>query len=182
MVLASAIWMGVDASALGYDKRDIRGLAAIGPAGWFFCGLFFWIVAFPLYLIKRESLKAAGERRRAMLQAGMPPHMPLPAPGQSHAPLPSTMGQGHAPWPGMPPQPLPPTMGHGYGHDHGDGHGHGHGHDHGYDPHRSVQAPSPLTTEQVAEQIAKLGELRVAGLITEAEFTQQKERVLARLQ
>ena len=26
-VLASAIWMAVDSSQLGYDKRDVRGLA-----------------------------------------------------------------------------------------------------------------------------------------------------------
>lgn len=156
VVLASATWMAVDASALGYDRRDIRGLAAIGPVGWFFCGLFFWIVAFPLYLLKRESLKAAGERRRAMLRAGTPPHMPLPAPGQ-----------GHAPWSGMPPQQhRPPMM----------------GPEHGYAPRPPARASSPLTTEQVAEQIVKLGELRVAGLLTEAEFTHQKERLLERLQ
>lgn len=158
-VLASAIWMGVDASQLAYDKRDIRGLGAMGPTGWFLCGLFFWIFAFPFYLTKRAELKAAGERRRAMLRAGIPPSLPLP-PGSPLAP----MGHGAPPW-GPPPPPFGvlPT-------------------NHAYGPPVPPPAAPSLTTDQVADQIVKLGELRVSGLITEAEFAEQKARLLARLQ
>lgn len=71
MVLATSIWMAVDASQLGYDKRDVPGLAGMGPVGWFLSGLLLWIVAFPFYLMKRGELKAAGERRRALLDQAM---------------------------------------------------------------------------------------------------------------
>ena len=132
VVLASAIWMAVDASQLGYDKRDIRGLAAMGPVGWFFAGLLLWIVAFPLYLVKRGELKAAGEFRRQALAGG-------PAAGF----LPQ----------GYPPQGYPPAN----------------------------QPTTPLSADEVADRIVKLGEMRDTGLLTEIEFQQQKALVLARM-
>jgi hypothetical protein len=64
VVLGTSIWMAVEASSFGYKKEDVKGLAAMGPAGWFFAGLLLWIVAFPLYLAKRGDLKAAGELRK----------------------------------------------------------------------------------------------------------------------
>lgn len=136
VVLASAIWMAVDSSQLGYDKRDIRGIAAMGPAGWFFCGLLLWIVAFPLYLVKRGELKAAGEMRRQGLTG-------MPAPGF----LPQAQyGQPY------PPQPYP-------------------------------QQPraQPLTTDEGAHAIVKLGQMLETGLLTEAEFQQQKAQILSRM-
>ena len=88
-------------SFVDYDKRDVRGLAGMGPIGWLFAGLLLWIVAFPLYLIKRGELKAAGERRRQLLAAGahaLPPATPpglYGAPyGAAHAPTGSPYGQG----------------------------------------------------------------------------------------
>lgn len=69
VILGSALWMGFEASSFGYDKRDIKGLAAMGPAGWFFAGLLLWIVAFPLYLASRSKLRVAGEARKARADA-----------------------------------------------------------------------------------------------------------------
>src|SRR5688572_7397741 len=91
LVVGSSIWMAMDSSRLGYDKRDIRGLAAVGPTGWLLAGLFLWVVAFPLYLFKRNELKAAGERRRQALFGEQAPgvtlHLP-PAPAFWQAPGP----------------------------------------------------------------------------------------------
>jgi hypothetical protein len=170
IVLGSAIWMGVDSAQLGYDKRDIRGIAAMGPVGWFFCGWLLWIIAFPLYLVKRPELKAAGERRKQMLASGMPmqglpphgypppPYPPYP-PQQGYPPQP-----GYPPPQGYPPPPYPPQPGYPpYPPQ-------------GYPP--SPPAAAPLTTDEVAQSIVKLNEMREAGLLTEAEFQQQKARLL----
>lgn len=67
IVIASAVWMCVDSYQLGYKKEDVKGLAAIGPLGWLFSGLLLWIVAFPLYLLKRHELKEAGAQRAQQL-------------------------------------------------------------------------------------------------------------------
>lgn len=170
VVLLSSIWMAVDADRLGYDKRDIQGLAAVGPAGWFFAGLLLWIVAFPLYLIKRPELKAAGERRRLGLGRAQamgylppppppgyaPPYGPPPPPYGAYGPppYPPPPHYGHPPMPGYPGGPPPPPP---------------------------PQAPARLSADEVGDQIYKLGELRDAGILTEAEFQQQKAQILARM-
>jgi hypothetical protein len=59
-VIATTLWMFFESRSFGYDKRDLQGLAAISPWGWFWGGMFFWLVAFPLYLASREKLRAAG--------------------------------------------------------------------------------------------------------------------------
>ncbi len=160
VVLATSIWMAVDASNIGYDKRDVNGLGAMGPAGWLISGLLLWIVAFPLYLISRPGLQAAAARRRqyelqaqqaAALSAGpygwggYPPHPGYGTPtyGQSYGP-----GQPHAgaPWPATAP----------------------------------YQA-GPADTEDVADALTKLADLRDRGLVTDAEFAHKKAELLARL-
>lgn len=190
VALVTAIWMAVDSSQMGYDRRDVKGLAAMSPVGWFVCGLFFWIFALPLYLVKRAELREAGERRRAALAAGMPPYLPLPAPGQ---PMyvqgagqpgygqpgygqpgypPPGYGQPGYPPPGYGPPPgYPPTGGYGYA---------------TVNPPGPGQAPAakpsePASVEQVGEQIHKLDELRRSGILTDEEFEQQKAQVLARM-
>ncbi|MEX1365925.1 MAG: SHOCT domain-containing protein [Nannocystaceae bacterium] len=197
VALVTAIWMAVDSSQMGYDRRDVKGLAAMTPVGWFVCGLFFWIFALPLYLVKRAELREAGERRRAAIAAGMPPYLPLPAPGQpmyvqgagqpgypppgdgppGYPPPGYGQSQGYPPTgygqaPGYGPPPgYPPTAGYGYATANPPGPGPGPG-----------QAPSePLSVEQVGEQIHKLDELRRSGILTDAEFEQQKAQVLARM-
>lgn len=59
LVIGTSLWMAFDAHQIGYDKRHVKGIAAIGPVGWFFAGLLLWIIAFPLYLASRSKLKAA---------------------------------------------------------------------------------------------------------------------------
>jgi hypothetical protein len=59
VVIGTSIWMAFDAKQIGYDKKDVKGMAGMGPAGWFFGGLLLWIVVFPLYLASRNKLKAA---------------------------------------------------------------------------------------------------------------------------
>jgi hypothetical protein len=47
----------IDAKKIGVKKGQIKGLADIGPWGWFFVCLLLWIIGFPLYLLKRGELK-----------------------------------------------------------------------------------------------------------------------------
>jgi hypothetical protein len=56
-VVASSIWVLVDAKTIGVKKGQIGGLGNIGPWGWFFACLFLWIVGFPFYLAKRPEFK-----------------------------------------------------------------------------------------------------------------------------
>jgi hypothetical protein len=186
VALGSAIWMAVDSSQLGYDKRDVRGLAAMSPVAWFFCGLFLWIVAFPLYLVKRPELKAAGEARRL-------------AASQGGGYLPGSQGYGQQPYGQQPygqpqygqpqygqPQYGQPQYGQPqYGQPQYGQPQYGqpqYGQPQPYaQPNPYAQPPAPLTADEVADQIVKLGELRTTGLLTEAEFHQQKAQLLARM-
>jgi len=72
-VIASAIWVAVDASSLGARAGRLNGgMLDMGPAGWFFVTLLIWIVGFPCYLVARPryvALKQAEEQSR--------PHAPL---------------------------------------------------------------------------------------------------------
>ena len=189
VVIATSIWMAIDASQHGYDKRDVKGMAAMGPGGWLLCGLFLWIITFPVYLIKRGELKAAGERRRAALAAGYPAHLPLPPPGQpvlvGQVPYGVPYAQPPTPY-GPPPygQPPPPYGQQPYGQA-----------PPAYGPQPYGQSgpypqaqrpappepPTPLSVDEVGEQIAKLDELRRSGILTDEEFQQQKAQLLARM-
>lgn len=181
VVLATSIWMAADASKLGYDRRDVRGLAAMGPVGWFFCGLLLWIVAFPLYLIKRPELKAAGEQRRRGLLGGYgPPGMIAGAPWQGAPGYRPPQGYPGAPPHGTPtygmpqPQAYPPASPYGAGPPHP-----------GYAPgpqgYGAPSAPAPAPDrDQVYAEIVKLDQLRVAGLLTDDEFQRKKSELLAR--
>jgi hypothetical protein len=46
--------MAVEASKLGMSSKR-GGFLSMGPAGWFICGIGFWIVAFPGYLYYRSK-------------------------------------------------------------------------------------------------------------------------------
>ena len=43
-------------------KGQIQGLGGMGPWGWFFTCMFFWIVGFPFYLFKRREYKRINGR------------------------------------------------------------------------------------------------------------------------
>jgi len=57
IVLATSIWVLIDAKTIGVKKGQIKGIADMGPWGWFFVCLLLWIIGFPFYLIKREEYK-----------------------------------------------------------------------------------------------------------------------------
>ena len=57
IVLATSIWVLGDAQTIGVKKGQIRGVADMGPWGWFFACLFFWIIGFPTYLTTRNEYK-----------------------------------------------------------------------------------------------------------------------------
>jgi len=57
IVLGTSIWVLFDAKTIGVKKGQIKGLADVGPWGWFFGCLLVWIIGFPLYLSKRSEYK-----------------------------------------------------------------------------------------------------------------------------
>jgi hypothetical protein len=57
VVIATSIWVLMDAKAIGVKKGQIQGVSNQGPWGWFFVCLLVWIIGFPLYLTKRSEYK-----------------------------------------------------------------------------------------------------------------------------
>jgi len=62
LILATAIWVGFDAHSIGVKRGQVKGLANMGPWGWFFATLFIWIMGFPLYLANRNKFKIINEK------------------------------------------------------------------------------------------------------------------------
>ena len=57
-VLVSSIWVGFDAKKLGVRKGSLNGgFFDLGAGGWFIACLLIWIVAFPAYMMKRDTYK-----------------------------------------------------------------------------------------------------------------------------
>ena len=81
------------------------------------------------------------------------PHAPYPYPPPPGYPPQGYPQQGYPQPPGYPPQ--------------------------GYPQQGYPQQHAPRTTEELAAQLEKLNELRIAGLLTEDEFAAQKARLLA---
>jgi len=59
VVIASAVWVYIDAKNIGVRKDLVSGFFNLGPVGWSLATLLLWIIGFPCYLIQREKLKAA---------------------------------------------------------------------------------------------------------------------------
>lgn len=57
VVLGTSIWVLVDTKTIGVKKGQLKGVADLGPWGWFFVCLLLWIIGFPFYLAKRRELK-----------------------------------------------------------------------------------------------------------------------------
>ena len=57
IVIGTSIWVWMDAKSIGVKKGQVQGLADLGPTGWLFACLLLWIVAFPIYLAKRDEFK-----------------------------------------------------------------------------------------------------------------------------
>ena len=64
MVLATSIWVAVDASNLGAPRDRSLGVAGSSPLAWGQACIVMWIVFFPLYLAKRTKIRAAGLEHR----------------------------------------------------------------------------------------------------------------------
>lgn len=63
VVIATSLWVLVDAKTIGVRKGQITGFLNMGPWGWFFVCLFLWIIGFPLYLAKRGEYKRLNVRK-----------------------------------------------------------------------------------------------------------------------
>ena len=57
LIVATSIWVLVDAKTIGVKKGLVKGIADMGSATWFVACLLIWIIAFPLYLAKRGEFK-----------------------------------------------------------------------------------------------------------------------------
>jgi hypothetical protein len=64
IIPGTAIWVYFDAKSIGVEKGKLKGLADMGPAGWFFACLLLWIIGFPLYLSKRGEYKNISQTSR----------------------------------------------------------------------------------------------------------------------
>jgi hypothetical protein len=54
IVVATTVWVGIDASNLGVRRGRLGGgLIDMSTASWVICCLFLWIVSFPCYLVAR---------------------------------------------------------------------------------------------------------------------------------
>ena len=70
IVIGTSLWMAFDAHQIGYDKKDVKGMAGMGPLGWLFAGLLLWIITFPLYLASRSKLKEAAADKNVSAHSG----------------------------------------------------------------------------------------------------------------
>jgi len=57
IMVGTSIWIFFDAKSIGVKKGQVSGLGNMGPGMWFLASLLLWIVAFPLYLTKRNEFK-----------------------------------------------------------------------------------------------------------------------------
>jgi hypothetical protein len=62
VVIGTSIWVLFDAKSIGIQKGQIKGVLDMDAFGWFFCCLLLWIVAFPIYIAKRQEFKRINAR------------------------------------------------------------------------------------------------------------------------
>jgi len=67
LVIGSSIWVVVDAKSIGVKRGQIKGIANMGPWGWFVACLLFWILGFPLYLSKRSEFKRINSASNSLI-------------------------------------------------------------------------------------------------------------------
>jgi len=73
VVLISSIGVYFDAKTIGARKGLSKGFFDLGPGGWCFACLLFWIIGFPAYLISRGKIK-----RLTASATGEPPKYTIP--------------------------------------------------------------------------------------------------------
>ena len=59
IVLLSSIFVAFDSKRIGAKKGLVKGIFDMGPVGWTILTLLFWLIGFPLYLVKRSKIKKA---------------------------------------------------------------------------------------------------------------------------
>jgi hypothetical protein len=62
IVCGTSIWVFYDAHNLGVRKGLTHGFLDMGPTGWAFACLLFWIIAFPIYLGNRSEYARLAEQ------------------------------------------------------------------------------------------------------------------------
>jgi len=63
LVIATSIWVFIDAKKIGVKKGQIEGIFNMSPLGWFIVCLGFWIIAFPSYVAKRGEYKRINNKK-----------------------------------------------------------------------------------------------------------------------
>jgi hypothetical protein len=63
LLIGTSIWVLCDAKAIGVKKGQVKGIANMGPWGWFFACLLLWIICFPWYLVKRSEYLRVNEKQ-----------------------------------------------------------------------------------------------------------------------
>jgi hypothetical protein len=48
LVIGTSFWVFFDAKTIGIKKGQVKGVADMGPGGWFLACLLLWIISFPL--------------------------------------------------------------------------------------------------------------------------------------
>src|SRR5438094_846439 len=57
-VVGSTIWVGIDAAAYRDRYAATKGPAQMTPAAWVWTCLLLWLIAFPIYLVRRRQAPA----------------------------------------------------------------------------------------------------------------------------
>jgi len=55
IIIVTSLWVFFDAKRIGIKKGQITGIANLGPGGWLIACLLLWVVAFPIYVVKRPQ-------------------------------------------------------------------------------------------------------------------------------
>lgn len=61
IIIGTSVWVFFDAKSIGVKKGLIPGIANMTPIMWLVTCLLLWIIAFPIYLVKRGEFKKAVE-------------------------------------------------------------------------------------------------------------------------
>src|SRR4051794_27650182 len=72
IAFGTSLWAYFDSKSIGVKKGDLKGLADLGPGGWFWVCLLLWIVGFPMYLAKRGEMKRVSASRPNVTKPGSP--------------------------------------------------------------------------------------------------------------
>jgi hypothetical protein len=77
VVVASTIWVAIDANKLGMRRGLLQGgVLDMGTVSWTICCLFLWIISFPCYLVARSKYQAmrsfSGNYQGSPLQSWQP--------------------------------------------------------------------------------------------------------------